>query len=104
MKARQWNRKVTFRKLTAVSLGVMLALMSAGAQATVYESIDREGYDRVESDKVPIVITDDDVIFETDADDDQENIRLETASISISANRSLVIKSAGRQNLDLRAY
>ena len=50
MKARQWNRKVTFRKLTAVSLGVMLALMSAGAQATVYESIDREGYDRVESD------------------------------------------------------
>lgn len=63
MKARQWNRKVTFRKLTAVSLGVMLALMSAGAQATVYESIDREGYDRVESDKVPIVITDDDVIL-----------------------------------------
>ena len=102
MKARQWKRKKTLKKLTAVSLGVMLAVTSLAAQATLYDSIERKGSEEVEGDTDPIVIVDDDVIFDTTGY--SENIAEDTAPISISANRSLVLRTDGEANLSLNTY
>ena len=93
-KSKSWN---SVKKLTAVSLGVLLALGEVTAQAEQYEAIyrpwqnaDQEGaYD-------PIVIEGDDVIIGVAY---SSNIHVDTAPVSISATHSLVLQSSGDNNV-----
>ncbi len=93
-KSKSWN---SVKKLTAVSVGVLLALGEVTAQAEQYEAIyrpwqnaDQEGaYD-------PIVIEGDDVIIGVAY---SSNIHVDTAPVSISATHSLVLQSSGDNNV-----
>ena len=91
-KSMSWN---SVKKLTVVSLGVLLALGEVTAQAEQYEAIyrpwqnaDQEGaYD-------PIVIEGDDVVIGP-SDSTDTNIWTSTADVAILATKSLLLEASG---------